>query len=274
MKFLASACTLVSLASSALAHTTVQAVWLNGSDKGAGALRRPPNNNPVKDVSSGSMYCNWAHEYRGGEIIASSHKGPIAVYISKEGSNSWVKIDERGNSPGSWATDVLISNGAKHWVQLPALQQGRYLVRAEWITLHESDTSYQANPARGAQIYIGCAQVEYSSGGSVSIPAGVAFPGAYSFPAVTFNVYAGGAFPIPGPAKSYIAGAAGYGIGPANSTPNTGNNGGNNGGNTGGSSSGNCAAIYGQCGGAGFAGASCCAAGRCVAVNQWYSQCQ
>ncbi|KAK0732470.1 SGNH hydrolase-type esterase domain-containing protein [Apiosordaria backusii] len=36
---------------------------------------------------------------------------------------------------------------------------------------------------------------------------------------------------------------------------------------------GNCAALYGQCGGQGFQGPTCCSQGTCRASNQWYSQC-
>nr|AGV05128.1 glycoside hydrolase family 6 protein [Corynascus sepedonium] len=36
----------------------------------------------------------------------------------------------------------------------------------------------------------------------------------------------------------------------------------------------NCASVWGQCGGNGWQGATCCASGSsCVAQNQWYSQC-
>jgi O-glycosyl hydrolase len=38
-------------------------------------------------------------------------------------------------------------------------------------------------------------------------------------------------------------------------------------------SSGNCAALYGQCGGSGWTGATCCAQGTCKFSNDWYSQC-
>ena len=42
---------------------------------------------------------------------------------------------------------------------------------------------------------------------------------------------------------------------------------------TGGNGGGSCAALYGQCGGQGWNGATCCAQGTCRAANQWYSQC-
>ncbi|KAJ3044457.1 hypothetical protein HDV00_001884 [Rhizophlyctis rosea] len=34
-----------------------------------------------------------------------------------------------------------------------------------------------------------------------------------------------------------------------------------------------CAALYGQCGGQGFTGPTCCSSGSCKVSNQWYSQC-
>ncbi|KAJ3036780.1 hypothetical protein HDV00_002392 [Rhizophlyctis rosea] len=40
---------------------------------------------------------------------------------------------------------------------------------------------------------------------------------------------------------------------------------------TGGST--NCASLYGQCGGQGWTGATCCSQGTCKVSNQWYSQC-
>ncbi|KAK1826286.1 family 5 putative carbohydrate esterase [Podospora conica] len=36
---------------------------------------------------------------------------------------------------------------------------------------------------------------------------------------------------------------------------------------------GNCASMWGQCGGQGWAGPTCCSSGTCRASNQWYSQC-
>ncbi|KAH6880459.1 glycosyl hydrolases family 11-domain-containing protein [Thelonectria olida] len=43
-----------------------------------------------------------------------------------------------------------------------------------------------------------------------------------------------------------------------------------------GSSSGSssCAALYGQCGGSSWTGATCCASGTCTKANEWYSQCK
>ena len=45
----------------ALAHTLVWGVWVNAVDQGDGRsvyIRSPPNNNPVKDITSAAMACN------------------------------------------------------------------------------------------------------------------------------------------------------------------------------------------------------------------------
>ncbi|KAI5779947.1 family 11 glycosyl hydrolase [Peziza echinospora] len=36
---------------------------------------------------------------------------------------------------------------------------------------------------------------------------------------------------------------------------------------------GSCSPLYGQCGGSGWSGATCCSSGTCKSSNQWYSQC-
>ncbi|KAF7559864.1 hypothetical protein G7046_g4283 [Stylonectria norvegica] len=51
-----------------------------------------------------------------------------------------------------------------------------------------------------------------------------------------------------------------------------GGDGGSGGGGTGGGS-GNCAALWAQCGGQTWTGATCCSQGTCKAANQYYSQC-
>lgn len=58
------------------------------------------------------------------------------------------------------------------------------------IALHEGDVSYIANPRRGAQFYPDCVQIEVTGDGTVELPKGVSFPGAYSYedPGVVHNV--------------------------------------------------------------------------------------
>lgn len=72
-----------------------------------------------------------------------------------------------------------------------------YLVRAEMIALHEGDASYLKNQFRGAQFYPNCVQIEVVGDGTVELPKGVSFPGAYDYsdPGVVFDVSLHSNFP-------------------------------------------------------------------------------
>ncbi|KAF2235828.1 lytic polysaccharide monooxygenase, partial [Viridothelium virens] len=229
--------TLAVAASIAQAHTTLYALWVNDVDQGlgntgTGYIRSPPNNNPVKDLTSPDMACNvnnvpapkyvsvkpgdnvtfeWHHNSRDAsdDIIASSHKGPVQVYMapmtSSQGSGPiWQKIAEHGYDATSkrWAVDDLISNKGKHSIIVPDVADGNYFLRPEIIALHEADTLHDQNSARGAQFYFECAQLKISGGSGSAMPAGVSFPGAYkdSDPGVHFNLYGSfSTYPVPGP---------------------------------------------------------------------------
>ncbi|KAF8609081.1 glycoside hydrolase family 61 protein [Ceratobasidium sp. AG-I] len=200
------------------AHTTVYGVWINGVFQGDGRnqyIRSPPNNNPVKDLTSSAMACNvnnnavsrtlsvksgdtvtfeWYHASRNDDIIASSHKGPVQVYIAPTSSNGagnvWVKLFSAKGSGSNWAVTQLVSAHGQHSVKIPNIAAGSYLLRAEIVALHEADVSYQANSARGAQLYMSCVQIAVTSSGS-ALPSGVAFPGAYTYstPGIVYNIY-------------------------------------------------------------------------------------
>ena len=93
------------------------------------------------------------------------------VYIAPTSSNGagdvWVKLAEAGFSGGTWAVDTLKANGGKHDFTLPSvLADGAYLIRSEIIALHEADVAFTSNPARGAQFYMECIQINVSGGGS------------------------------------------------------------------------------------------------------------
>ncbi|KAF8421452.1 putative endo-beta-1,4-glucanase D [Tirmania nivea] len=222
----------VSLVATAQAHSTVFGLWVNGVFQGDGRnsyIRSPPNNSPVKDVSSTAINCNvnnnavassvsvkggdtvtfeWYHDNRGDDIIDLSHKGPVTVWIaprSSEGNGEvWTKIAEDGFSNGQWAVERLIANKGKHDVKLPAsLAPGDYLLRAEIIALHEADTNFQTNSVRGAQFYPSCSQITVTSGGREKPPGTFNFVGGYTptTRGIFFNVYTTfTSYPIPGPA--------------------------------------------------------------------------
>lgn len=77
------------------------------------------------------------------------------------------------------------------------IPSGKYLVRVESIALH------QASSPGGAQIYLSCAQVNISGGGSGTPGPLVAFPGAYKAndPGLIWSYYpVKTSYTAPGPA--------------------------------------------------------------------------
>ena len=89
----------------------------------------------------------------------------VAPAASNGAGNVWVKLAEEGYSGGKWAVDNLISNRGKHSFTIPAaLAAGDYIFRPEIIASHESDTAYNVNPARGAQLYMACIQIKVTAG--------------------------------------------------------------------------------------------------------------
>ncbi|KAG8705717.1 hypothetical protein FRC09_002791 [Ceratobasidium sp. 395] len=211
----------VSLLSAAFvsAHTTVYGVWINGVFQGDGRynyIRSPPNNNPIfhtgnvnnnpvgryLSVKSGDTFTfEWYHDSRNDDIIATSHKGPVQVYIAPASSNGngnvWVKIYSEKGSGATWGVDKLIASHGQHSVRIPNIA----------AALHEANVAYASNPVRGAQLYMSCAQIAVTSNGS-ALPSGVAFPGAYTpnTPGIVYNIYSGNAdgYTAPGPAVSSI----------------------------------------------------------------------
>jgi hypothetical protein len=184
--FINAATLALAFASGANAHALMHGVWVNGVDQGDGRnvyIRTPPNNSPVKDLASPDLACNvngakaassfvkaaagdsltfeWLHNTRGDDIIDGSHKGPIITYIAPytEGNGAdaiWTKIAEDGydSTTKKWAVDKLIAAKGMQDFVLPAnLAAGQYLIRQEIIALHESDTAFNVNSARGAQFY-------------------------------------------------------------------------------------------------------------------------
>jgi cellulase len=225
----------LAFASGASAHALMYGVWVNGVDQGDGRnvyIRTPPNNSPVKDLSSTDLVCNvngakaapsfvkaaagdtltfeWYHNTRTDDIIDGSHKGPIITYIAPytEGNGAqsiWTKIAEDGydSARSTWAVTKLISDKGKYDFTLPAnLAAGRYIIRQEIIALHESDTAYNVNPARGAQFYPSCVQVEVTGSGSAVPDQNFNFNTGYTYadPGIVFNLYGSfTSYQIPGP---------------------------------------------------------------------------
>ncbi|KAF2800427.1 lytic polysaccharide monooxygenase [Melanomma pulvis-pyrius CBS 109.77] len=138
--------------------------------------------------------------------IDKGHLGPVMVYMAKVDDAlttkvtglKWFKIYQDGmDSKGQWGVSRLYNNKGKVDFILPAcVQSGQYLLRSELIALHG------ASNYPGAQLYMECAQLNVSGGGTANPPT-VSFPGAYkgSDPGIKFQLYypTPTAYTIPGP---------------------------------------------------------------------------
>lgn len=58
------------------------------------------------------------------------------------------------------------------------------------IAFHEGEVAYTKNPRRGTQFYPNCVQIEVVGDGTVELPDGVSFPGAYKYedPGIVYDV--------------------------------------------------------------------------------------
>ncbi|KAI0822021.1 glycosyl hydrolase family 61-domain-containing protein [Trametes gibbosa] len=301
------------LASPVFAHTIFQELYVNGVDQGhLTGIRVPDYDGPITDVTSNDVICNgginpyhqpiskaiinipagspvtaeWHHTLAGADPSDSadpvdpSHKGPVMAYLAKVSNATnmdvtglqWFKIWEDGmDSNQVWGVDRMIANKGKVTFSIPScIAAGQYLLRVEMIALHAA-SSYP-----GAQLYMECAQVQITGGGSTK-PATVSFPGAYSGtdPGIKINIYQKlSSYTIPGPSvfscdgSSAPAPPTSPASPPSNpttpasvpvSTP---------------TGSAGTVAHYGQCGGLTYSGPTACEAPfTCVVSSQYYSQC-
>ncbi|KAI0578946.1 hypothetical protein Ptr902_05754 [Pyrenophora tritici-repentis] len=217
------------------------------------------------------------------------HPGPGMVYLSKapagvqayDGSGDWFKIYEEGVCDGGDFTSTAWCDYNRDFIAAKVPKDtpnGEYLARFEHIGVHRSHVNQPEH-------YVSCLQIKVQGGGSGTPGPMVKFPGAYKAtdPYAKFSIYNGRkAFPMPGPAvwkggagssssspapaKEEVPAAAKpttmatVAVPAATPAPAAGGAG--------------CATLYGQCGGQGFSGSKCCAAGTCKSINTYYSQCQ
>ncbi|KAI1097537.1 glycoside hydrolase family 61 protein [Jackrogersella minutella] len=220
--------TLLALAGAAQAHYHFSKLVIDGQEEAAEwtSIRMTKNyqsNAGVTSVSSPDMRCYQASPGKATATVAAgdvlgfvanaavTHFGPVQFYMAKvpEGAdintwdpagNVWFKVGSitavppLGSSEATWpAYNKKVVN-----VTIPkAVPSGKYLVRVESIALH------QAQAVGGAQIYLSCAQVEVTGGGSGAPSPLVAFPGAYqaSDPGLLWSYYpVPTTYTAPGPA--------------------------------------------------------------------------
>ncbi|KAB5588681.1 Glycoside hydrolase family 61 protein [Ceratobasidium theobromae] len=247
---------IIASASAAYAHAVVGIVHINGVSQGNGVntyIRSPPNNDPVKNLDSLDVACNvnnvavpktlevsagdvitfeWYHNTPQDDIIDASHKGAVQVYVAPTESNGagpvWVKLFSQGYTD-DWATNKLIAGKGLVSITVPDLKTGEYLFRPEVVALHESDTAYKVNAARGVQLYMECVQFKVVSSGSVGLSGGIDFKESYTYSdkGLVFDLYNAEpkTYVAPGGPVSPIAVSSGAGIGPipaGGSKPNAG----------------------------------------------------
>ncbi|KAK6523908.1 hypothetical protein TWF281_001873 [Arthrobotrys megalospora] len=319
MKGIARVAAAAALTSMVAGHAIFAEFEVNGVSAGKeNGLRLPTYDGPIEDVTSQYVACNggpnplvkfspnvinvpagaeitarYIHtldtDWRTGLIIDASHKGPIMVYLSKVSnaataaipSGGWFKIHEEGydSSTGKWAVDRLIADRGYKFKIPTCVAPGNYLMRVELIALHA------AGNYPGAQLYMECAQINITGGGSLS-PATVNFPGAYagSDPGIKFNLYqtpinyvipgprpvtCGGTQPTTTAVRTTTTGAATTPATTARTTTTT-----TRAATTTGSSGGGQQAAWGQCGGIGWTGPTGCVSGyTCKEINAYYFQC-
>jgi hypothetical protein len=139
-----------------------------------------------------------------------SHHGPVIDYIAScdgdcksvdKTTLEFVKIAESGlisdtTSPGTWASDNLISNNNSWAITIPStLAPGNYVLRHEIIALHSAGSS------DGAQNYPQCVNLEVTGSGTAS-PAGTLGESLYTETdaGILVNIYTTGlSYTIPGP---------------------------------------------------------------------------
>ncbi|KAJ3036358.1 hypothetical protein HDV00_002774 [Rhizophlyctis rosea] len=137
------------------------------------------------------------------------HIGPCYAYISSDNGKSWAKIfqDYKKTSAG-WCNDRWLANDKKLSFTIPPqLPSGNYVIRIESIAIHN------AQSAGGAQIYVTCADLTITGGGSTPPSPLTTFPGAYgpSTPGIQWNPYSGdqSLYPAVGPALAYSGSSGG-----------------------------------------------------------------
>ncbi|TGZ82288.1 hypothetical protein EX30DRAFT_395134 [Ascodesmis nigricans] len=229
---------------------------LNGSKD---YIRCPGNDNPILDMKSEHLACNtkgaeevkewikvtggdkitfhWGHNKRSQDkpddmIIDKSHLGPLMVYVSPDPAGAvkrgktWSKIHQTAGEGDKWAMISLIESKGLHWIELPQLPKGKYLLRPELLALHSAfrDAKHEPEP----QFYMSCVQIEVEKDSKKGLKLKdnaekVAFPGAYptekagwAAAGLEFSVYQKTVkdYKIPGPALAVDNLPAGFGHAP------------------------------------------------------------
>ncbi|KAI1084929.1 glycoside hydrolase family 61 protein [Whalleya microplaca] len=219
---------LLLLAATTSAHYRFSKVVINGEAEANEwtAVRKTKNyqsNGGVTSVDSPDMRCYQASAgtstatIGAGETLgfvanaAVTHFGPVQFYMAKVPDNAdintwepagnvWFKAGSISAVPPLGSSEATWPAYNKQIVEFTVpknVPSGKYLVRVESIALH------QAQSVGGAQMYLSCAQVDVTGGGTGTPGPLVAFPGAYkaSDPGLIWSYYpVPTTYTAPGPA--------------------------------------------------------------------------
>lgn len=236
-----------------------------------------------------SVWTQWTHDV-GETSVWLAACGASTCNGVNSASLNWFKIDAQALLSGTvyagtWAVGEIV-NTLKWTATIPSnIAPGAYLYRNELLAIHTPNAP---------QWYPECAQLIITGSGTV-VPGSAytcKFPGCYSMsdPYVDINIYDSTTwgsvttYDIPGPpcypgwCTSSGSGSTTVGTTTSPTTTHT---------STTPTTThtptttvkttttpvGNCAALFGQCGGIGWTGATCCSSGTCKASNAYYSQC-
>jgi hypothetical protein len=203
--------------------------------------------------------------WNNGQIL---HPGPMTIHMSRapgdvrqyQGDGDWFKVYQDiicGPQNPLRDTDWCSWDKAEVSFTLPRdTPPGQYLVRVEHIAIHGAQSG-------DTEFYFTCAQIEVTGSGSGRPSPLVKIPGLYSSsdPALRFFIYGARSYPYTNVGQHSVWTGGGSSTQPPPTNPGTP------------PPSGGGAPLYGQCGGQGWTGPKTCASGRCVASNEWYSQC-
>lgn len=184
-------------------------------------LDATPGGTSAKVTAGGTVELQWT-------TWPDSHHGPVLDYLAPV-SGAWADIDKTtlkffkisqgglidgSSSPGTWATDNLISNNNTWSVTIPTgITPGKYVLRHEIIALHS------AGQKDGAQNYPQCINLEITGSGTDS-PVGTLGTALYKEddPGILINIYTSlSTYTIPGPTL-YSGAASGSQTAVASST--------------------------------------------------------
>ncbi|RPD62199.1 hypothetical protein L226DRAFT_551726 [Lentinus tigrinus ALCF2SS1-7] len=311
MRTFASLLAAAALATSALAHSIFQEVYVNGVDQGhLTSIRVPDYDGPIMDVTSNDLICNgginpyhqpisttvinvpagsqvtaeWHHTLSGADPsdsadpIDPSHKGPVMAYLAKVDNATSLSVTGL-----KWFKiwEDGMDSSQKWGVDRLIANKGKVsftipncIAAGQYLLRVELIALHGASSYPGAQFYMECAQLQITGGGSTQ-PATVSFPGAYagSDPGIKINIYQTlKSYTIPGPSVFSCDGSSAPAPTTTPAAPTSVPTTSVPPATT--SSPAGSVAHYGQCGGLTYSGPTACEAPySCVKSSDYYSQC-